>query len=729
MDVAKQYLNVPSRYISDVKDIGDSTLCFHGHAAAEIVRAHVTDATWTAAFLQAIISEKNVVKCFGVCSDNAATCGIVLGRTLCSLWDVLCLQDLQPPPLDWRIQLVLDSAEALDYVHSHQIVHGLVTPASFRFSLPTSGCVLQISDFRNARSTTTAARGTKQEQPGTVPLRAQGSSTTPLIDELVYSVPELRQPLPGTPPRITYQSDVYGWALLAWHILAWRKDVDFDVSDVENVRERITGLSEECGDELKSLLLRCLVRDPAERPWSGAELLALLQPALPPYAATSPIPPFLLDIARRSGESAHPGLVPVEAKKTAHCPPLKAWGVEAAVMVESCPVCYTEGVPGVSMHPHYTNDDVVCYSCALAWFRDETGRFSGIPCPCCNSMEADKLVPPAVISHVAAWSRSAAAMAAGARPFTDEPLLRAWCLSSPLLETAVRTEDTAMAQLKCMKRCPSCRTPIIRPRGHGCHHIKPSSRDGKGCSVCGVHFCFNCLVIHPTGGPYYPCANGCSTWCDSACTCEDCPDCEVTQRDFQQGCSTCTGSEYCRVCRRAQGTPLSATIALLNEAANSRQAVEAFESCLRVLRTDLNAADRAMFSEAAIACALRFVEHLDVATAAVLVASRAHLSDENAAGLGFATIAVSTSRYHLASQEYLKTALPLVVQACIAMQPARLRPEGIRDTPSIGTLLHALDTSQVTDTDGPRVTMNGELYEVVCSAWQHHMGNSALRRQ
>jgi len=76
------------------------------------------------------------------------------------------------------------------------------------------------------------------------------------------------------------------------------------------------------------------------------------------------------------------------------------------------------------------------------------------------------------------------------------------------------------------KKCPNCKSPVLRYKKHRCHHVE--------CR-CGHHFCFLCLK----GGSQKTC--GCVINCSLDCSCPICPVCKPGHPcDECQGCSACT---------------------------------------------------------------------------------------------------------------------------------------------------------------------------------------------
>ena len=164
------------------------------------------------------------------------------------------------------LQIGLQLAEALDYMHSRALIHCDIKPenvflCSDAFG-PGGGEAVKLIDFGLSRSMVRGAKLSATEVGGTpsyaAPEQLAGRAPQPSMDiygvgVLLYAMITGWPPFTGTVPEILEAKRT---------------------RDPERPSKR---LNRRLDEKLESMLMRCLARDPAERPASMAQLIAELR--------------------------------------------------------------------------------------------------------------------------------------------------------------------------------------------------------------------------------------------------------------------------------------------------------------------------------------------------------------------------------------------------------------------------------------------------------------------
>ena len=167
------------------------------------------------------------------------------------------------------VSILRDVARALAYAHAEHVVHRDIKPENILLS----GGAAVVTDFGIAKAI--VASRTLDASSTTGITMAGVSLGTP-----AYMAPEQALGDPDTDQR----ADIYAWGVVAWELLAGahpfaeRKTMQALIT--AHVTEKPPSLSErhpEVPEALAALVMRCLEKNPENRPQSASELLASVE--------------------------------------------------------------------------------------------------------------------------------------------------------------------------------------------------------------------------------------------------------------------------------------------------------------------------------------------------------------------------------------------------------------------------------------------------------------------
>uniref|UniRef100_K4A6Y2 Protein kinase domain-containing protein n=2 Tax=Setaria italica TaxID=4555 RepID=K4A6Y2_SETIT len=221
------------------------------------------------------INHRNVVRLIGYCIDENALTMVTEYVPNGNLSDVLHHENA-PIPLDIRLRIATECAEALAYMHSHmytQVIHGDIKPANI---LLDGNFNAKLSDFGISRLVTTDKT---------------------LYTENVKGSIGYMDPLFARDGRLTVKSDVYSFGVVLLELITRKKATTGDVSIVsvftEDVARGVRELREMIDpeianqnnmiilEEVAKLAIECLRMERDRRPEmiDVAENLRMLQKA------------------------------------------------------------------------------------------------------------------------------------------------------------------------------------------------------------------------------------------------------------------------------------------------------------------------------------------------------------------------------------------------------------------------------------------------------------------
>jgi serine/threonine-protein kinase len=167
------------------------------------------------------------------------------------------------------VNILRDVARALAYAHAEHVVHRDIKPENILLS----GGAAVVTDFGIAKAI--VASRTVDAGATTGITMAGVSLGTP-----AYMAPEQALGDPGTDQR----ADIYAWGVVAWELLAgahpFAARSTMQALITAHVTEQPPSLAErrpEVPAALAALVMRCLAKNPADRPASGTELLAAME--------------------------------------------------------------------------------------------------------------------------------------------------------------------------------------------------------------------------------------------------------------------------------------------------------------------------------------------------------------------------------------------------------------------------------------------------------------------
>ncbi len=220
--------------------------------------------------LAARLSHPNVVSVYDAGEDDGRPYIVmecVEGETLA---EVLARRGRLPP--EEARGVALQAARGLAHAHEAGLVHRDVKPQNL--ILRTDG-TLKIADFGIAR----AAEATALTQAGTV------------LGTAAYLAPEQ-----ALGQEVTPAADVYSLGAVLYELLTGRPPFEFDsLADLAEKQRKmritpVRKLAPDVPQRLEGVVMRCLARDPANRPASGRELVAELSGGATQPTRVAPAP-------------------------------------------------------------------------------------------------------------------------------------------------------------------------------------------------------------------------------------------------------------------------------------------------------------------------------------------------------------------------------------------------------------------------------------------------------
>jgi eukaryotic-like serine/threonine-protein kinase len=195
-----------------------------------------------------------------------------------------------PLPISEAVSILRDVARALAYAHAEGVVHRDIKPDNILLS----GGAAVVTDFGIAKAIDASRT---LESGGTTGITRAGIS----LGTPAYMAPEQALGDPATDHR----ADIYSWGVVAWELLGGAHPFAARTTSqaliAAHVAEAPPSLSARRGEvpePLARLVMRCLDKNPANRPASAAELLTALESV------------------NTSGEKAAPELTPRPSRRT-----------------------------------------------------------------------------------------------------------------------------------------------------------------------------------------------------------------------------------------------------------------------------------------------------------------------------------------------------------------------------------------------------------------------------
>jgi len=169
-----------------------------------------------------------------------------------------------PLPIRETVDLMKDVAKALAYAHEREIVHRDVKPDNVLLS----GGAAMLSDFGVAK----ALRNARQRDEGGASLTESGTS----LGTPAYMAPEQA----AGQDDVDHRADLYAFGITAYEMLAGKPpfhDRSFTKIIAAHITEPPPPIDRsDVPSGLADLVMRCLAKDPADRPQSAREILQWL---------------------------------------------------------------------------------------------------------------------------------------------------------------------------------------------------------------------------------------------------------------------------------------------------------------------------------------------------------------------------------------------------------------------------------------------------------------------
>jgi serine/threonine-protein kinase len=172
-------------------------------------------------------------------------------------------------PIDEVVLVLRDVARALAYAHGRGVVHRDIKPDNVMLS----GGAAVVTDFGIAKAVTSAREAAPKSAPEDSLTRMGTSLGTP-----AYMAPEQGAGDPDT----DYRADIYAFGAMAYELLAGeppfglRPPHTLLVAHLTEVPAPVTSRRPDTPPGLAAIVMRCLAKDPADRPQSATEILAAM---------------------------------------------------------------------------------------------------------------------------------------------------------------------------------------------------------------------------------------------------------------------------------------------------------------------------------------------------------------------------------------------------------------------------------------------------------------------
>ena len=177
------------------------------------------------------------------------------------------------------IGILRDVARALAYAHERGVVHRDIKPENVLLS----GDAAVVTDFGIAKAIASARR---VDPEGRLPHASTITQVGVSVGTPAYMAPEQI----SADPAVDHRADIYAFGCIAYELIAGRPP--FDASSVQSLfaahlsqaPESLVNHSVDVPDSIATLVMRCLAKDPANRPQSSRELLQSLHGTEAPRA-------------------------------------------------------------------------------------------------------------------------------------------------------------------------------------------------------------------------------------------------------------------------------------------------------------------------------------------------------------------------------------------------------------------------------------------------------------
>jgi serine/threonine-protein kinase len=186
-------------------------------------------------------------------------------------------------PLGESLGILRDVAKALAYAHARGVMHRDIKPDNVLLS----GGVAVVTDFGIAKAiSSSSASG------GRISLTMKGTA----VGTPAYMAPEQAAADPGTDHR----ADIYAFGCMAYELFTGQPPFA-DVpphrrlaAQVAAAPAAISSFRPDVPRSLHALVMRCLEKDPADRPQAAEELIAVLDSAVARHSTQLAVPTALL---------------------------------------------------------------------------------------------------------------------------------------------------------------------------------------------------------------------------------------------------------------------------------------------------------------------------------------------------------------------------------------------------------------------------------------------------
>jgi serine/threonine protein kinase len=230
------------------------------------------------ALLLASLNHPGIAQIYGV-EDRALIMELVPGPTLAERIAS------GPIPLDEALPLAAQVAEALEYAHEHNVVHRDLKPANVKI---TPEGAVKVLDFGLAKALADEPDFTDPRNSPTLTMTATRLGV--VLGTAAYMSPEQAK---GKP--VDRRADIWAFGVVLYEMLSGKplhegETVAETMASVIMNEAKLHGLPANTPPAIKTLLRRCLEKDPRQRLQSIGEARILLRGPIAPAAEPAPQP-------------------------------------------------------------------------------------------------------------------------------------------------------------------------------------------------------------------------------------------------------------------------------------------------------------------------------------------------------------------------------------------------------------------------------------------------------
>jgi len=193
-------------------------------------------------------------------------------------------------PVPECVDILRDAVRALAYAHRRGVVHRDIKPDNILLSEDSA----LVADFGIARAVTRAKPGHAEDDDAPVGALSDAAASTLTQAGISLGTPGYMAPEQALgDPAIDHRADLYAIGVVAYemlvgrHLFGERTPQQMMAAHAVEPPPSLAASAPDAPPALAALVMRCLQKDPAQRPQSADELLQLLQAVGTPVTGTA----------------------------------------------------------------------------------------------------------------------------------------------------------------------------------------------------------------------------------------------------------------------------------------------------------------------------------------------------------------------------------------------------------------------------------------------------------